>query len=142
MRIWIIVAGWSRTFELRRFCMQVLVVTPLSAALASCGHSVWMLITFVVGFWPFPYHARWSPQGLDVSWLFVRERLNIASITRADIRSGFRHLWIFRYGLVLDIELTGGRRAVIAAAPHALRWLHSEITTALATRSAHQPEDA
>jgi len=128
--IWIL-WGWSRTFERDRFCIQVFIATPVSVACAVYGGFVWMLIAFFVGFWPFPYRARWTAEGLEVSWLFVRECLRVADIESARLRTGVRHLPFFRRRTALEIELAGGKRAVVVAPEDTLETFHSQITAAL-----------
>jgi hypothetical protein len=132
--------GWSRTLERNRFCIQVFVVTPLAMVCASYGNFVSMLVLFLVGFWPFPYRARWSAEGLHVSWLLVRECLPLADIESARLRTNFRYL-LFRHELVLEIALGGGRRALLLAAPDTLEMFHAEITTALGLRAGFTSSD-
>lgn len=113
--VWIL-AGWSRTFERNRLLFHALVIGPLAAACMAYGHFIWLAV-FFIGFWPFPYRARCTAQGLEVSWLFVRETLRFAEIESLCLGKGFRHLLVFRYESALEIALGGGRRATIVK-PH------------------------
>jgi hypothetical protein len=129
--VWLL-RGWSRTFERNRLVVQVGLVTPLVVASAACGYGVVSLVVFFIGFWPFPYRARWTAEGLEVSWLLVRECLRFADIRSASLHGNVRYLLLFRHELVLQLELTEGRRAALVATPRAVRALYSEITAALA----------
>jgi len=103
----------------------------------ACAHYISGILSLVVlglSAWPFAYRARWTPEGLDVRWLFVRERLQLLQIERARLRAGFRHLLFLRYELVLELDLAGSRRAVVIAPPQILESLYEQITTALTHR--------
>jgi hypothetical protein len=131
--IWIL-PGWSRTFERNVLFLRVFVAAPLSVACAAYSGLAWLLV-FFVAFWPFPYRTRWSSEALEVTWLFLSERLPFAEIESARVRSHFQHLLIFRYAIVLDLQLADGRRAVIKAPRPTLEALHSQIAAALAARA-------
>ncbi|HYO97805.1 MAG TPA: hypothetical protein VER33_25030 [Polyangiaceae bacterium] len=135
--VWML-RGWSRAFERHRLLVHVGIVTPLVALCAASGYGVWSLIAFFIGFWPFPHRARWTGEGLDISWLFLRECLRLADLRRASLHTNVRYLLLFRYELVLELELANGKRAALVAPPHAVRRLHSEISAALAARDASE----
>ena len=126
--------GWSRSFEIKRLCWHVLVVGPVSVGSAMWGHPWWSFAVLFVGFWPFPYRARWTGAGLEVRWLFVRECLALEDIEDARIRSGGRYLGIARREDVLDIELRTDRLATVMAHRSILDGLQSQITGALSAR--------
>ena len=114
---------------------------PVAIACAHYLNFVVMLLVIVVGTWPVPYRARWTPQGLDVWWLFVRERLGVADIESARLRTKVRFLFFIRYELALELELGGGRRAVIVGPQELLETLHRNFTVALASLGRGDADD-
>jgi len=137
-RVWIRV-GWSRSFELKRLGWHLFVATPLSAWCAAQGHALLMVAVFFVSFWPFPYRARLRPEGLEVSWLFVREVLRLADIEVARLRTDVRTLRLFRHPLVLEIQLVNRRPAIVLGSAPVVEALHAELTDALAARQGRAP---
>lgn len=126
--------GWSKRFELQRLCWHVLVVGPLSVGCAMTGHAWLSFAALFVGFWPFPYRARWTDAGLEVRWLFVRECLAREDIADARLRSGGRYLGLAPED-VLELELSANRLAIVMARRAVLEDLHSQIAGAVAARS-------
>lgn len=134
VHIWIL-PGWSRTFERNVLCYYFFVAAPLSALAVTYLGVAGLLVSFI-GFWPFPYRARWIPDGLEVRWLFLRERLCVEDITSARLRADFRRLRFVRYKEVLEIELAGRRPAIVVASSQVLEALHGKLQMALARRAA------
>jgi hypothetical protein len=122
--------GWSRSFERNRFVTHVFVSTPLALCAAQVNFVCWVIV-FFVGFWAFPYRARWTGEELEVSWLLVREALRLQDVESARLRTDFRRWLLYRPRLVLEIALRGGRHAVLVAPQHVLEMFHSEITDGL-----------
>lgn len=131
--VWLLF-GWSRRFELWRGCWLLLMTGPVTWACAHYISGLLSLLVMAVSAWPFPYRARWTPEGLDVRWLFVKDRVRLQNIERARLRTRFRHQWLFRYKLALELEIVRGRRAVVIAEPPILEHLYQQITTALTSR--------
>lgn len=133
-RLWLL-RGWSRSFERKRLGWHLLVVTPLATACLAYGHPFWGLAVFCLGFWPLPYRAAWTDAGLDVSWLFIRERLNAADIQSVRLRPRPRTFGLFGHDLALDLELTTGTHAILVAPRETLEALHAQIMAPRAVSS-------
>jgi hypothetical protein len=127
--VWLL-PGWSCTFERNVFLWRLFVATPLSIACGAYSGLAWG-VAFFVGFWPFPYRTRWTREGLDVSWLFLRERLPLVDIHSARLRSNVRRSRIFCCGLVLDLELVDGKRVTLTGPQRTIQALHAQIAAAL-----------
>jgi len=74
-----------------------------------------------------------------VRWLFICERLRIADIERARLRTNVRYFYIYRYEEALELELVGRKRAIIVGPRHLLETLHGEFTTTLASSQPGSP---
>lgn len=140
---------WSRWCERNRFIAQVIVTGPLAIACTQYLNFVVMLVVVIVGSWPVPYRARWIPEGLEVWWLFVRERLPVADVESVRLRTNARYCFFVRYARALELEFTDGRRAIIVAPDVLLGTLHGEFAAALerlapgpATRAEHPATDS
>jgi hypothetical protein len=86
---------------------------------------MWLVI--IVGAWPGPYRARWTPEGLEVRWLFVKERLRPADLESVRLRTNARYFFFMRYARALELEFVDGRRAIIVAPQPLLGALHAEF---------------
>ena len=73
--------AWSRSFERNRFVAHVFVSTPLALCAAQINFVCWVIV-FFVGFWAFPYRARWTGEELEVTAaLMVKRDVNSEAMT-------------------------------------------------------------
>lgn len=131
-----LLAGWSRSCERNRFITQVIITGPVAVACLQYLNFVVMLVVVVVGAWPVPYRARWTPEGLEVWWLFVKERLRVADLESVRLRTNARYFFCMRYARALELEFSDGRRAIIVAPESLLDALRAEFTRSLRQRRA------
>lgn len=131
-----LLVAWSRSCERNRFITEAIVIGPVALACVHYFNFVVMLAVIIVGSWPVPYRARWTPEGLEVSWLFVKERLRPADLESVRLRRNARYFFFMRYGRALELEFLDGRRAIIVAPQSLLGTLHAEFEDSLRGPSA------
>ncbi|HEY6726617.1 MAG TPA: hypothetical protein VI197_21430 [Polyangiaceae bacterium] len=83
-----------------------------------------------MGSWPVPYRARWTAEGLQIWWLFVKERLSVADVESVRLRTNARYCFFTRHARALELEFIDGRRAIIVAPEQLLEALHCEFAAA------------
>lgn len=126
-----LLAAWSRACERNRFVTEAIVLGPVAIACVHYFNFVVMLVVIIVGSWPVPYRARWTSEGLEVRWLFVKERLRIVDLESVRLRTNARYFFFVRYARALELEFVDGRRAIIVAPQALLGTLRAEFENSL-----------
>jgi hypothetical protein len=84
-----------------------------------------------VAAWPFRFRLRTAPEGLQVSWLFVKESVRWEEIRSAQLRIDDRQLVVGRRKPVLVLERHGSGSVTLRGESSALSRLTREISAHL-----------
>lgn len=114
-------------FSPRLVVLRALLVLTLT--LPACwistrsGHGLLALPALIVGLWPYRYRVSAGPDGLDVRWWCLRERLPKSAIAAARLGPDPRRWVIGRRDAVLRVTRRDRREFLVFGARSKLREL-------------------
>ena len=100
-----------------RALLLLSVTLPIYWWLARLGYGMIALAVMIVALWPYRYRVSLGAAWLEIRWLFLRERIPLASITRARVEPDPRRWVIGPRGTVLRVAREQRREFLIFGEP-------------------------
>lgn len=127
-RVWPSGVRWSQRFVIKRLLAMTLLGVIPATLCASLGHGLWSLVILTIGVWPLPYRLTVARATVQISWLFVTERIGRDAIVDVRLEPDARRWIVSRRRMRLCIERRDAPSIFLDAKESSLSALYGLLT--------------
>jgi hypothetical protein len=120
-------AGLLSPFNLKRGLFFLLVPLPALGICLHFGHALLGFALMALGVWPFRFRCRVEPEGVTVSWLFIKEHMSWDEIVAVEVGADQRRGVIGKRAQALFLERRDKPRVTLRASADVLSRLAARI---------------